>query len=163
MHPEIHGPLLVQSMSSKINKTPGLKPSYCMLQTFLKASFSGRRFSAHQGDLIIGAVWGKSTPTGAPAPLTTGTAYLFSDGTSSTVEALDVSSMKFYPNPTTGEIWVDRNSASSNMEIEVFNVSGQRIDRLYFGPEEKIRIRIQGAPGVYLLQGQRRRTDLLRP
>ncbi len=67
------------------------------------------------------------------------------------LEEIDFGSeIEIYPNPTNSLFNIELNKAYANLELIIYNVQGQEIERKYFTDTDRMVIDLQGEDGMYI-------------
>nr|WP_321236988.1 T9SS type A sorting domain-containing protein [uncultured Psychroserpens sp.] len=83
-----------------------------------------------------------------------GSAYFFdaNEPTLSVSETTLENDIKVYPNPTNGELTIDLNQQNKQIQIEVYNILGQRIIDNTYHATQTVRLRLDAPPGSYYVR-----------
>jgi len=92
---------------------------------------------------------GNITPGGQTVQFVAGFDY---SGVLSVGDNIFLEDIQLYPNPTSGETFINLNKTYDQIEVDVVNILGQAISSNIFKNENGLSLQINGAQGVYFAQ-----------
>ena len=69
-----------------------------------------------------------------------------------TRDILNAQNISYYPNPTTGEVYIELDNERNNIGVKIMDVLGRMVAEEYIGTAKQFHISLDGTDGIYFME-----------